>query len=125
MSGGDIAGIIAASGFVLLVLFVGVPLMKLGRVLDETRISLRNVSEEISPLLSELTETVQSANKQLAKVDTITQNVSEVTGNVSALIALFTSAVGSPLMKIAGVATGLRSIIKSKNSHSGSKKKGD
>ena len=27
MSGGDIAGIIAASGFVLLVLFIGVPLL--------------------------------------------------------------------------------------------------
>ncbi|MEN9990093.1 MAG: hypothetical protein RL508_1072 [Actinomycetota bacterium] len=115
MSGGEIAGIIAASGFVLLVLFVGVPLIKLGRVLDETRISLRNISEEVTPLLSELTETVESTNKQLVKVDAITQNVSEVTGNVSALVALFTSTLGSPLVKIAGVASGLRSFLKSKN----------
>ena len=114
MSGGDIAGIIAASGFVLLVLFIGVPLIKLGRVLDETRVSVRNVSEEVTPLLSELTETVQATNKQLAKVDVITENVSEVTGNVSALVSLFSSAVGSPLMKIAGIANGVRSILKSK-----------
>ncbi|MEN9737682.1 MAG: hypothetical protein RJA26_915 [Actinomycetota bacterium] len=114
MSGGDIAGIIAASGFVLLVLFIGVPLVKLGRVLDETRESLRNISEEVTPLLSELTDTVQATNKQLAKVDVITENVSEVTGNVSALVSLFSSAVGSPLMKIAGIANGVRSILKSK-----------
>ena len=114
MSGGDIAGIIAASGFVLLVLFIGVPLVKLGRVLDETRDSLRNISEEVTPLLSELTDTVQATNKQLAKVDVITENVSEVTGNVSALVALFASAVGSPLMKIAGIANGVRSILKTK-----------
>jgi len=114
MSGGDIAGIIAASGFVLLVLFIGVPLVKLGRVLDETRESLRNISEEVTPLLSELTDTVQATNNQLAKVDVITENVSEVTGNVSALVSLFSSAVGSPLMKIAGIANGVRSILKSK-----------
>lgn len=114
MSGGDIAGIIAASGFVLLVLFVGVPLIKLGRVLDETRVSVRNVSEEVTPLLSELTETVQATNKQLAKVDVITENVSEVTGNLSALVALFSSTLGSPLMKIAGLATGVRSFLKEK-----------
>jgi hypothetical protein len=50
----------------------------------------------------------------LAKVDVITENVSEVTGNVSAMVSLFTSAVGSPLVKIAGVASGFRSILKSK-----------
>jgi uncharacterized protein YoxC len=114
MSGGDIAGIIASSGFVLLVLFIGVPLVKLGKVLDSTTDSIREVSAEVTPLLSELTETVQATNKQLAKVDVITENVSEVTGNVSAMVSLFTSAVGSPLVKIAGVASGFRSILKSK-----------
>jgi uncharacterized protein YoxC len=114
MSGGDIAGIIAASGFVLLVLFIGVPLVKLGRVLDEAKDSLRNISVEVTPLLSELTDTVQATNKQLAKVDVITENVSEVTGNVSALVSLFASAVGSPLVKIAGIASGFRSLLKNK-----------
>jgi uncharacterized protein YoxC len=114
MSGGDIAGIIAASGFVLLVLFVGVPLIKLGRVLDEAKDSLRSISDEVTPLLSELTDTVQATNKQLAKVDVITENVSEVTGNITALVSLFTSAVGSPLVKIAGITSGFRTLLKNK-----------
>jgi uncharacterized protein YoxC len=111
VSGGDIAGIIAASAFVLLVLFLAVPLIKLGRVLDEARISIRNIGDDVSPLLTELTETVQVTNKQLAKVDVITENVVEVTGNVSALVALIASTLGSPLVKIAGVANGLRSVF--------------
>lgn len=114
MSGGDIAGIIAASGFVLLVLFIGVPLIKVGRVLDETRDSLHAVSKEVTPLLTELTETVQATNKQLARVDVITQNISEVTGNINSLVSVFTSTLGSPLLKIAGMASGVRSILKSK-----------
>ena len=111
MSGGDIAAIIAAAGFVLLVLFIAVPLLKLGRVLDETRNSIRDLNETVSPLLSELTDTVTATNKQLAKVDSITTNVSEVTTNVSAMVSLFTSALGSPLVKIAGLAQGLRSVF--------------
>ncbi|MEY3999837.1 MAG: hypothetical protein RLZZ626_192 [Actinomycetota bacterium] len=44
MSGGDIAAIIAAAAFVLLVLFLAVPLLKLGRVLDETRNSIHDLT---------------------------------------------------------------------------------
>jgi uncharacterized protein YoxC len=111
MSGGDVAGIIAAGGFVLLVLFIAVPLLKLGRVLDETRNSIRDLNETVSPLLSELTQTVTATNKQLAKVDKITENISEVTTNVSSLVAVFSATLGSPLVKIAGLTQGLRSAL--------------
>ena len=111
MSGGDIAGVIAASGFVLLVLFLAVPLIKLGGLLDEARSSIRQISQEATPLLTELTETVQETNKQLAKVDVITTNAAEVTNNVSSLVALFTSTLGSPLVKLAGLSSGLRSLL--------------
>ena len=111
MSGGDIAGIIAAAGLVLLVIFIGVPLIKLGRVLDETRISIRDLNDSTAPLLTELTETVHEANKQLAKVDIITDNVAEVTTNVSSLVAVFSATVGSPLVKIAGITQGLRDAL--------------
>lgn len=111
MSGGDVAALIVAGGFVLLVLFVAVPLLKLGRVLDETRNSIRDLNESVSPLLTELTETVTATNKQLAKVDQITENISEVTTNVSSLIAVFSATLGSPLVKIAGLTQGLRSAL--------------
>ncbi len=111
MSGGDIAAIIAASGFVLLVVFIAVPLLKFGRVLDETRISIRDLNESVAPLLTELTETVTETNKQLARVDTITENVAEVTTNISALVAVFSSTLGSPLVKLAGLAKGLSTFL--------------
>ena len=111
MSGGDIAAIIAAAGFVLLVVFIGVPLIKLGRVLDETRVAIRDLNDSSAPLLSELTETIQATNKQLARVDVITENVSEVTTNISSLVAVFSATVGSPLVKIAGLTQGLRDSL--------------
>ena len=55
MSAGDVAGLIAALAFVLLVGFMAVPLLKLGKVLDETRTTIRGISDESVPLLQEVT----------------------------------------------------------------------
>lgn len=111
MSGGDIAGLIAAGVFAVLVGFLALPLIKLGRVFDETTLAIRELSHEVTPLLQESTTTIREANQQLARVDTITGNVADVTGNVSALVALFAATVGGPLIKLAGFSAGVRAVI--------------
>lgn len=111
MSGGDIAGLIAAGILAVLVGLLAVPLLKLGRVFDETSAAIRGVSENITPLLEEATTTISETNKQLVRVDSITSSVEEVTGNVSALVALFAATVGGPLIKIAGFSAGVRAAI--------------
>lgn len=111
MSGGDIAGLIAAGVFAVLVGLLAVPLLKLGGVLDETRTAIKDLSEGIKPVLRESTVTIQETNKQLAQVDVITTNVADVTGNVSSLVALFAASVGGPLIKIAGFTAAVRAGI--------------
>lgn len=111
MSGGDIAGLIAAGVFAVLVGFLALPLIKLGRVLDETTAAIREASSGVSPILEETAVTIREANRQLGRVDTITSNVSEVTGNVSSLVALFAASVGGPLIKLAGFTAGVRTVL--------------
>ncbi|WP_150309252.1 DUF948 domain-containing protein [Planctomonas psychrotolerans] len=111
MSGGDIAGLIAAGVFAILVAFLALPLIKLGRVFDETTVAIREASNGITPILEETTVTIQEANRQLARVDTITGSVADVTGNVSALVSLFAASVGGPLIKIAGFTAAVRAGI--------------
>lgn len=111
MSGGDIAGLVAAAVFAVLVGFLAIPLVKLGRVLDETTLAIRDMSENVTPLLEESATTIRETNKQLARVDTITRNVADVTGNVSALVALFAATVGGPLIKLAGFSAGVRAAF--------------
>ncbi len=111
MSGGDIAGLIAAGVFAILVALLAVPLLKLGRVFDETSAAIRSASDNVTPLLEEATITISETNKQLARVDTITASVEETTGNVSALVALFAATVGGPLIKLAGFSAGVRAAI--------------
>lgn len=108
---GDVAGLIAAVAFVVLVALLAVPLLKLGRVLDETRTTIRTLSDDTRPLLSEVTTTVSHTNEQLVKVDTITTNAAQVATNVSALTALFAATLGSPVVKVAAFTYGVRHAV--------------
>ncbi|CAN5388083.1 DUF948 domain-containing protein [soil metagenome] len=111
MSGGDIAGLIAAGVFAVLVAIIALPLIKLGKVFDETTLAIRDTSKGIAPILEESTITIQEANKQLARVDAITSDVAEVTGNVNSLVALFAASVGGPLIKLAGFSAAVRAAF--------------
>jgi uncharacterized protein YoxC len=111
MNAQDIAALVAAGAFLLLVIFLGVPLLRLGRLIDESRQTVKQVSDDLGPLLDEVTVTVRETNKQLARVDQITENVAEVSANINSLVAVVSSTVGSPLIKAASL---LNSILRKK-----------
>jgi len=108
---GDVAGVIAALAFAYLVLRLGGLIGKAGKVLDETRVGVRGVSEQTVPLLSQVTDTVASTNEQIVRLDTITANVASMSTNVSALTSLFAATVGSPVVKVAAFTYGVRSAM--------------
>jgi uncharacterized protein YoxC len=106
-----VAGLIAAIALVLLVGALAVPLIKLGSLFDETRITVRRLSDTTTPLISEVTTTVTSTNAQLGKVDVITSNVASTTSNVSALTTLFAATLGSPIIRVAAFTYGVRQAL--------------
>lgn len=114
MSAGQIAGLIAAGAFVVLVLLLAIPLIKLGRTLDEATIAIRKAREGSDPLLDGANTTLSHVNTQLERVDGITANARAVTGNVSALSSLFTATLGGPLVKAAALSYGLSKAIRAR-----------
>ena len=125
---GDIAGVIAALAFAFLVVRLGSVIGKAGKVLDETRIGVRGVSEQTVPLLSQVTDTVASTNDQIVRLDTITANVSSMSTNLNALTSLFAATLGSPVVKVAAFTYGVRSAMSgpgaSKRSARGRRRRG-
>ena len=119
MSGGDIAGLIAARVFAVLVVLLAVPIWKLGKVFDELRGAIRTISDETTPLIEEVTTTVSTTNLQLQKVDGISSNVSDATANISALSSLVAATVGSPLIKVSAFSYGVRSAISARGKSRG------
>ncbi len=111
MNVGDIAALIAALVFAVLVGLLAVPLIKLGGVFDEARAAIKEVSAGVIPVLEETTETISEANRQLQRIDVITGDVAEVTGNVSSLVSLVAASIGGPLIRIAGFTAAVRAAI--------------
>lgn len=119
MSAGEIAGLIAAIAAVALVALCAVPLLKLGRVLEELRLAVRDIGHSSVPILHELKGTVTATNDELGKLSVVTEDVSKVSRNAvvvsenaSQLSTLFTATLGGPLVKTAAFTHGVRQAIK-------------
>ncbi len=119
MSVGEIAGLIAAIAAVVLVALCAVPLLKLGRVLEEVRLLVRDVGHNSVPILVELKGTVTEANNEIAKLALVTEDVSKVSShatvvseNAATMSSLFSATLGGPLVKTAAFSYGVRKAIK-------------
>ena len=122
MDAGEIAGLIAAGAFLMLVLVLAVPILKLGRTVDAATRAINDVTDRTGPLLTDVNETVRNVNTalgqvqvsldgvnvQLAKVDTITEHAAHVTANVANLSTVVAAAAANPLIKVASFGYGLR-----------------
>lgn len=116
MSAGQIAALVAAGAFVVLVVLLAVPLLKLGRTLDEATVAIRKAHEGSAPLLSDAHTTLNQVNTQLERVDGITSSARTVTANVSVLTSLFTATLGGPLVRAAAFSYGVNKAIKARRS---------
>ena len=130
MDAGQIAGLIAAGAFLMLVLVLAVPILKLGRTVDAATRAINDVTDRTGPLLTDVNETVRNVNTalgqvqvsldgvnvQLAKVDTITEHAAHVTANVANLSTVVAAAAANPLIKVASFGYGLRKTVAARRS---------
>lgn len=113
LTGGQLAGLIVAVFWAVLVAFIALTLLKLSRLLGEAGKVVREIGDQAAPLLDDMTRTVRRANEQLGRTDVITKQVAGVTQNVSAVTTVMTSVVGGPLVKAAAFSYGVRKALRS------------
>ncbi|MFB7374627.1 DUF948 domain-containing protein [Streptomyces sp. NPDC056222] len=111
MTGGEVAGILVAVFWAILVSFLAVVLVRLAQTLKATTKLVADVTEQAVPLLSDASATVRSAQTQLDRVDAIASDVQEVTSNASALSSTVASTFGGPLVKVAAFGYGVRKAL--------------
>jgi uncharacterized protein YoxC len=118
----EIAALIAAGAFLMLVLVLAVPILRLRHTVDAATDAINSMNERTAPLLANATTTVENVNLalgqmstaldgvnlQLEKVDTVSGHVQQVTGNVANLSAVVTAAATNPLVKLAAFSYGVR-----------------
>ena len=115
LSAKDFLWLALAAGWLLLVLFIGYVLVRLGKVLRSTEVLVTGVADRTVPLLGEVTTSVVQVNGQLERVDAITSNVQSITTNAASLAGLFAATLGSPLVKVAALSYGVRRAVSKRN----------
>lgn len=111
MSGGEVAGILVAVFWAILVSFLAVVLVRLAQTLRATTKLVADVTEQAVPLLADASSAVRSAQTQIDRVDAIASDVQEVTSNASALSSTVASTFGGPLVKVAAFGYGVRRAL--------------
>lgn len=101
MGPGGIATIIAATSLLVIAVALGYAVIRLGRLIDEAKASLKVFTDETTPLIKESTRTVELVNGPLESINKITKNVETVSEKVAGAADSFVSK-GGPAVKALG-----------------------
>lgn len=102
MGPGGIATIIAACSLLVIAFAISYAVIRVGRFIDEAKVSLKTMTDETKPLLEEVTTTVTLVNGPLESLNRITRNAEEVTTRVSEVATSFLDK-GGPGLKALGL----------------------
>lgn len=125
MHPGEVAALIAAGAFVMLVVILAVPILRLRHTVDAATRAINEVTDRTSPLLGDVDATIKGVNEalgqvhttldgvnlQLERLDSITGHAQTVTANVANLSTVVTSAASSPLVRAASLTYGVRKAL--------------
>lgn len=101
MGPGGIATIIAAISLLVIAVAIGYAVIRLSRLIDEAKVSLKAFTDETAPLIKESTRTVELVNGPLESINRITKNVESVSDKISGATSDFV-AKGGPAVKALG-----------------------
>ncbi|WP_326559464.1 DUF948 domain-containing protein [Micromonospora sp. NBC_01796] len=122
MNPGQIAALVAAGAFLMLVLVLAVPILRLRHTVDAATRAINDLNDRTAPLLGNANATIENVNValtqvhtsldgvniQLAKIDTMTGHAQNVTANVANLATVVSAAAANPLVKVAAFGYGVR-----------------
>jgi uncharacterized protein YoxC len=107
-TGADVALIILAGAWAVLVAGLIYVLMSTHAVLQSTKILIDTMREEVVPLLREGKGTIERTNRELDRVDGMLESAGVVVGRVERLSGLVEQAAASPLVKVISFGAGIR-----------------
>lgn len=119
---GDVAWLILAGAFLMLVVVLAVPILRLRRTIDAATDAINDLNDRSGPILANANTTIEGVNValsqvhtsldgvniQLAKIDTMTGHAQSVTANVANLATIVSAAAANPLVKVAAFGYGVR-----------------
>jgi uncharacterized protein YoxC len=106
-SAGDVALIVLAAFWALLVLGLCLVLVNTYNVLTSTKMLIDGIREETVPLLSEVRNSVLKTNRELDRVDGMLESAGSIVARVEKVSRLVEQAASGPLVRIIALGAGL------------------
>lgn len=101
MGPGGIATIIAASSLAVIAVAISYVVIRIGRLVDEAKESLKVITAETAPLIDEVHTTVTLVNGPLHSINRITKNAEQVSSKFTEATSDFINK-NSSAVKVAG-----------------------
>ena len=120
MGPGGIATIIAAASLAVIALAVAYAIIRVGRLVDEASASRKVLTDETTPLLQEVTTTVELVNAPLTTIASVSKNIGDVSSKIANATESFVDKNGLA-MKVAAGLLGAAKEKKSRQQESESK----
>jgi uncharacterized protein YoxC len=114
MGPGGVATIIAACALFIIAIAISYVVIRVGRFIDEAKVSLKSLTDETAPLIEEVHTTVSLVNGPLKSINRITKNAEDISDKVSDAASSFISKNGSAV-KVAGALLSAASLSKSRS----------
>ena len=89
MGPGGIAVIILSSAAAVIAIAIAYAVIRLGRVIDQFSKAIKDVTNETTPLLEEVTTTVKLVNGPLTSLNKVTKTVEDVTTKIAGSTSSF------------------------------------
>jgi uncharacterized protein YoxC len=111
LTAGEVAGLIAATGWIVVVCVLVMVLVKLTRLITQTSKAVTDLTSRMAPLLDDVSLTVSETNRQLAAVEAIAKDVKQISGHAAKLSAVTQTVFTGPLIKVSSIGYGVRRAI--------------
>ena len=112
LSGGEIALIILAVFWGVLVLFIGLVMVNVFRLVESTKLMVDGLREQTVPLLGDVRVTVQSVNRELDRVDTMLVSGGKMAKSAERITGVAEQVVTNPLIRVAASAAAAAAFFK-------------
>ena len=112
MSGTELAALIVAIASVVAVVLMAVALVSLTRTLTALRVGVEDLRRETLPVVTDMKRTVQQANAELERVDSLLESAESVSATVDSFSHLVYLAFSNPIVKALAFAAGTSKAAK-------------
>ena len=114
MGPGGVATIIASCALMIIAVAVAYVIIRVGRLMDEAKASLKTLTDEAAPLIDEVNTTVTLINGPLKSLNRITKNAEDLSDKVNEVTSSFINK-NSSAVKEAGALLSAASMKKSRS----------